>query len=45
MAGKPLEGEWQECRRLAKGKIRVVYTLDEEGILILRISFRRNVYR
>ena len=45
VAGKPLKGEWHGCRRLAKGKIRVVYTIDEEGILILRVSFRRDVYR
>ena len=45
MAGKPLKGEWHGCRRLAKGKISVVYTLDEEGVLILRVSFRRDVYR
>jgi mRNA-degrading endonuclease RelE of RelBE toxin-antitoxin system len=45
MAGKHLKGEWHGCRRLAKGKIRVIYTLDEEGVLVLRISFRRDVYR
>jgi mRNA interferase RelE/StbE len=43
--GKKLKGEFQDMRALRIGDYRVVYILIPDGVLILRIAHRKEVYR
>ncbi|MDO8733531.1 MAG: type II toxin-antitoxin system RelE/ParE family toxin [Elusimicrobiota bacterium] len=43
--GKKLKGEFQSMRALRIGDYRVVYILIPDGVLILRIAHRKEVYR
>ncbi len=43
--GKKLKGEFQSLRALRIGDYRVVYILIPDGVLILRIAHRKEVYR
>ncbi|MCS7151129.1 MAG: type II toxin-antitoxin system RelE/ParE family toxin [Endomicrobia bacterium] len=44
-SGKKLVGIYKEMYSLRIGDYRVVYTFYKDGILILRIAHRREVYR
>jgi mRNA interferase RelE/StbE len=44
-AGEQLEGKFAGLSRLRVGDYRVVYTRTVEGVLILLISHRKDVYR
>ena len=45
--GKSLKGRFRPCRRIRIGDFRVIYTIDEDSIivLILRVRHRKDVYR
>lgn len=43
--GKKLKGKFKELRSLRIGDYRVIYTMIKEGVLILRIGHRKEVYR
>jgi len=43
--GEPLKGNFQGLFRLRIGNYRVIYTKTIDGVLILRIGHRRDVYR
>jgi len=43
--GKRLAGEFEGLWRLRIGDYRVIYTFIPEGILILRIAHRKEIYR
>lgn len=40
-----LKGAYAGLRRLQVGDYRVIYTVQEEEVLVLRIGHRREVYR
>lgn len=40
-----LKGAYAGLRRLRVGDYRVIYTVQEEEVLVLRIGHRREVYR
>ena len=42
--GKPLRYELKGCRRLRVGDWRVIYTIDDETVTLLRIVLRRDAY-
>ena len=44
-AGEPLGGEFRGLCKYRVGDYRVIYTKMPEGVLILRIRHRREVYR
>lgn len=44
-AGQPLRGEFQGLFRYRVGDYRIVYTKVPDGVLVLRIGHRREVYR
>ena len=44
-AGTPLVGEFRGLFRYRVGDYRVIYTKTSEGVLVLRIGHRKNVYR
>jgi len=44
-AGEPLKGEFQGLYKYRIGDYRVIYTKVHEGVLVLRIAHRREVYR
>ncbi len=44
-AGVPLSGEFRGLFKLRVGDYRVLYTFTPEGVLVLRIGHRREVYR
>lgn len=44
-AGTVLKGEFAGLYRLRVGDYRVIYALSKDGILVLRIGHRKNVYR
>lgn len=43
--GEPLKGTFQGLFRLRIGVHRVIYTKTVEGVLVLRIAHRKDVYR
>ncbi|MFZ3063475.1 MAG: type II toxin-antitoxin system RelE/ParE family toxin [Actinomycetota bacterium] len=43
--GQPLKGPFQGLFRYRVGDYRVIYTKTREGVLVLRIGHRRDVYR
>ena len=44
-AGEPLSGEFRGLFKYRVGDYRVIYTKTPEGVLVLKISHRREVYR
>jgi mRNA interferase RelE/StbE len=44
-AGIPLAGEFRGLFKLRVGDDRVIYTKLAEGVLVLRIGHRKDVYR
>ncbi|OGX41647.1 MAG: hypothetical protein A3C53_08740 [Omnitrophica WOR_2 bacterium RIFCSPHIGHO2_02_FULL_68_15] len=44
-AGEPLHGEFHGLFKYRAGDYRVVYALVPDGVLVLRIRHRRDVYR
>ena len=44
-AGKPLTGEFKGLYRLRIGNYRVIYSIMDEDVLILRIAHRKDSYR
>lgn len=44
-AGEPLKGKFSGLLRLRVGDYRVIYTRTKDGVLILLISHRRDVYQ
>lgn len=43
--GEPLKGPFQGLFRYRIGDYRVIYTKTKDGILVLRISHRKDVYK
>lgn len=43
--GEPLKGSFQGLYRYRIGDYRVIYTKTVDGILVLRIGHRKDVYR
>jgi mRNA interferase RelE/StbE len=44
-AGEPLVGEFKGCFKYRIGAYRIIYTKMPEGVLVLRIGHRKEVYR
>ena len=44
-AGEPLKGDFEGLYKYRVGDYRVIYTQTAEGILVLRIAHRKEVYR
>jgi len=44
-AGEPLKGKFSGLLRFRVGDYRVIYTRTKDGVLILLISHRRDVYQ
>ena len=44
-AGLPLTGEFRGLWKLRVGDYRVIYARTDDGVLILRIAHRKDVYR
>jgi len=42
--GMPLKGEFEGLFKLRIGDYRVIYSKIKEGLLILRIGHRKNIY-
>ena len=45
LIGKPLKNNLKNERRLRIEKYRVIYSIENQGILIAKIGHRKNVYR
>jgi mRNA interferase RelE/StbE len=43
--GKPLQYSLKGCRRLRVGDYRVIYVIEKEIVLIVKIGHRKEVYR
>ncbi|OGF46869.1 MAG: hypothetical protein A2452_11555 [Candidatus Firestonebacteria bacterium RIFOXYC2_FULL_39_67] len=43
--GKPLKGFFNKCYSYRIGNYRIIYTAVHDGILILRVGHRKDVYR
>ncbi len=43
--GEPLKGNFQGLYRYRIGDYRVIYTKTVDGILVLRVGHRRDVYK
>ncbi len=43
--GEPLVGEFKGCFKYRIGDHRVIYTKAVDGILVLRIGHRKEIYR
>ena len=43
--GKPLKGDFRGCYRYRFGDYRVIYTIIDKEVLILRIGNRKEVYK
>jgi len=43
-AGKPLKGAYKGLFSLRIGDYRVIYTIAQKSVLVLRISHRKDVY-
>lgn len=41
----PLSGPFEGLYKLRVGEYRVIYSLSSEGVLVIRIAHRREVYR
>jgi mRNA interferase RelE/StbE len=44
-SGEPLTGKFKGLRRLRVGDYRVIYTKTTDGVLVLRISHRKEAYK
>ncbi|MBM3299137.1 MAG: type II toxin-antitoxin system RelE/ParE family toxin [Deltaproteobacteria bacterium] len=44
-AGEPLKGKFSGLLRLRVGDYRVIYTRTKDGVLILAVSHRKDVYQ
>jgi len=44
-AGEPLKGKFRGLRRLRVGDSRVIYARTTDGVLVLRISNRKDAYK
>ena len=42
--GKPLRYSLKGCRRLRVGDFRVIYTIDRQTVLIVKIGHRKEIY-
>ena len=42
---KALSGEWSGCFRLRVGDFRVIFQIDPEAIVIVRVRHRSDIYR
>jgi mRNA interferase RelE/StbE len=42
---EPMHGEWQGCYRLRVGEYRVIFRHIEDGLEILALGHRSDVYR
>lgn len=42
--GKPLRYSLKGCRRLRVGDLRVIYAIDGETVLIVKIGHRKEIY-
>jgi len=43
--GKPLQYSLKGCRRLRVGDYRIIYVIEKEVVLIVKIGHRKEVYR
>ena len=43
--GKPLKGDFRGCYRYRFGDYRVIYSVVNQEILILRIGHRKDIYK
>jgi mRNA interferase RelE/StbE len=43
--GKPLQYSLKGCRRLRVGDYRVIYLIEKEIVLIVKIGHRKEVYK
>ncbi len=43
--GKSLKGDFRGCYRYRFGDYRVIYTISNDAILILRIGHRKEIYK
>ena len=43
--GKPLQYSLKGCRRLRIGDYRIIYVIEKEVVLIVKIGHRKEVYR
>jgi mRNA interferase RelE/StbE len=44
-SGKALKGDFKGCYRYRFGDYRVIYSVSEQKVLVLRIGHRKEVYR
>ena len=42
---EPLQGEWQGCFRFRTGDYRVIFRYIEDGLEVLAIGHRSDIYR
>ena len=42
---EPMRGEWQGCYRLRVGEYRVIFRTIEDGLEVLTVGHRSDVYR
>jgi len=40
-----LKGEFKTLRKFRIGKYRIIYTINEQEVTILKIGHRKNIYR
>ena len=43
--GKPLRYSLKGCRRLRVGDFRVIYTIEEKTVLIVKIGHRKEIFK
>jgi len=43
--GKPLQYSLKGCRRLRVGDYRVIYVIEKDTVLIVKIGHRKEVYK
>ena len=43
--GEPLKGEFEDLFKYRVGDYRAIYTRTADGVLVLRIAHRKDVYR
>lgn len=43
--GKPLQYSLKGCRRLRVGDYRIIYTIEKDVVLIVKIGHRKEVYK
>lgn len=43
--GKPLQYSLKGCRRLRVGDYRIIYLIEKDEVLIVKIGHRKEVYR